>query len=87
MSSSSRRGTLRPALRRVAILGHPSRPGIRRAAARLSAALRRRGCEVRLEHALAAKLGAEGQPLGALARWCQMLITLGGDGTMLIGAR
>jgi NAD+ kinase len=60
---------------------------VRRAAEALRARLPRRGCEVRLEEALAASLGRRGEPLGRLASWCQLLITLGGDGSVLTGGR
>jgi NAD+ kinase len=78
---------MRTRLRRVAIAGHVGRPGVRRAAAELRARLPRRGCEVRVEQALAARLGREGEPLGRLAAWCQLLVTLGGDGSVLTGGR
>jgi NAD+ kinase len=74
-------------LRRVAISGHLTRPGVRRAAAELRARLPRRGCEVRLERALGAALGRDGEPLRSLAAWCQLLVTLGGDGSVLTGGR
>ena len=74
-------------LRRIAISGHVGRAGVRRAAARLGTRLARRGCDVRLEQALAAALGREGAPLSDLASWCQLLITLGGDGSVLTGGR
>lgn len=73
--------------RRVAILGHTGRPEVRREAARVRARLARRGCDVRLERELAETLGVPGQPLDALARWCQLMISLGGDGTVLIAGR
>jgi NAD+ kinase len=74
-------------MRRVAIVGHTTRPSVRRAATRLIERLRRGRRDVRIEAELATVLGREGEPLGALARWCQLMITLGGDGTMLTGAR
>jgi NAD+ kinase len=74
-------------LRRVAISGHVGRNGVRQAAALLRARLARRGCEVRIEQALAAVLGREGEPLPRLAAWCQLLVTLGGDGSVLTGGR
>jgi NAD+ kinase len=74
-------------VRRVAILGHTDRPGVRRAAAKLRTRLARRGCVVRLERTLAAQMNLEGTPLDELASWCQLLITLGGDGTVLAGGR
>jgi NAD+ kinase len=73
--------------RRVALLGHVRRVQVRREAVRLRAMLARRGCEVRLERLLAIEMGAQGSGLGELARWCDLLVTLGGDGTLLAGAR
>lgn len=73
--------------RRVAILGHIGRRPVQQAARRLLALLARRGVEARIERALAAELGREGAPLADLARWCEILVALGGDGTMLTGAR
>ena len=73
--------------RRVGILGHVQRPGVRRAAARLRTLLAARGIEVRIEQALAAEMRRAGEPLEAIARWCQLLISLGGDGTLLDGAK
>jgi NAD+ kinase len=74
-------------VRRVALLGHTGRPGVRRAASRLATLLGRRGCVVRLDTALAAEMDRPGMAPGALARWCQVMIALGGDGTALQGAR
>ncbi|HEY2955462.1 MAG TPA: NAD(+)/NADH kinase [Candidatus Eisenbacteria bacterium] len=74
-------------LRRVGILGHTGRPGVRRAALALARRLARQGRAVRLDARLAAEAGREGSPLPALARWCQVLVTLGGDGTAITGAR
>jgi NAD+ kinase len=74
-------------VRRVGLLGHIGRPGVRRAAARLAAMLARRGCVVRIDAALAREMGRAGLPIAGLARWCQVMIALGGDGTALNGAR
>ena len=73
--------------RRVAILGHVGRLAVRRAVTKLKAALSRQGREVRVDELLAAEMDLPGWPLEQLAQWCQMLITLGGDGTVLAGAR
>jgi NAD+ kinase len=73
--------------RRVGILGHTTRPAVRRAAARLLARLGRGGRQVRLTDDLAGVMGRTGEPLERLARWCRLLIALGGDGTALRGAR
>ena len=81
------RAPRRAAVRRVGILGHPGRPGVRSAARRLSTALRRRKIEVRLDETLAREMDQPGHPLSALARWCDVLVSLGGDGTALHAAR
>ena len=76
-----------PRVQRVGILGHTERPEVRRAAAGLLRSLARRGCKVKLDARLAASMNRDGEPLRSLARWCQILITLGGDGTAVAGAR
>jgi NAD+ kinase len=73
--------------RRIGILGHTGRPGVRREAERLRRKLTRRGCEVRIDEHLAAETDQVGPPLPTLAAWCQILVSLGGDGTALSGAR
>ena len=78
---------MRRSIRRVAILGHTERPGVRRAAARLRSRLERSGIQVRIESTLAEHLGIPPVPLSALARWCQVMISLGGDGTVLTAGR
>jgi NAD+ kinase len=75
------------AFRRVAILGHTERSGVRRVASRLRASLLRRGLDVRVESGLAAQIGAAPVELAKLARWCQLMISLGGDGTVLTAGR
>ena len=74
-------------IRRVAIVGHTERPGVPRAAARLRSRLERSGLQVRIETALAEGLGAAPVPLAGLARWCHVMISLGGDGTVLTAGR
>lgn len=76
-----------PAPRRIAIVGHTGRMQVRRATARLRAKLARRGCEVRVDRDLAMTMGLAGPPLEKLAGWCQLMISLGGDGTVLIAGR
>jgi NAD+ kinase len=72
---------------RIALLGHIGRPGVRQAAQRLATQLKRQGHEVELEQFLAREMKHPGRPLSFLARWCETLISLGGDGTALKGAR
>jgi NAD+ kinase len=74
-------------MRRVAIVGHTGRPAVRRAARRLRDLLRRRGLQVRFDARLVAEIDGDSLALPALARWCDLMITLGGDGTALTGAR
>jgi len=73
--------------RRIAVLGHVNRAQVRREAMRLRRRLARRRLDVRFEEHLAAVTGIAGEPLGALARWCDLMVSLGGDGTVLSGAR
>lgn len=76
----------RTRLGRVGILGHTGRASVRKAARRLNTQLLRWGCDVRVDTALAEEIGIEGVPPEELGRWCQLLVTLGGDGTALLGA-
>jgi len=77
-----------PRVQRVGILGHTGRTGVRRAAQRLAASLKRRRIQTRFDARLAAESGGgEGLPLPELAQWCDILVTLGGDGTALSGGR
>ncbi len=72
---------------RIAVLAHLGRPAARRAAADLRARLTRQGREVRIEEHMARDLGVPGHSLPALASWCDVLISLGGDGTALTAGR
>lgn len=76
-----------PRPRRVAIVGHTGRQTVRREALRLRARLQRRGATVKLERDLAAACDMVGEPAEALGRWCQAMVSLGGDGTVLTAAR
>lgn len=73
--------------RRIAVMGHIGRPAVRHEAARLKRSLERRGHEVRIEEWLAAEMNATGVPLPQLAAWCHLMISLGGDGTVLTAGR
>lgn len=73
--------------RRIGILGHAGRPAVRRTAVALAKRLARAGDEARFDARLAGELRMPGEPLRRLARWCEVLVTLGGDGTVLAGAR
>ncbi len=73
--------------RRIAILGHLGRVQVRREAARLRDALVKKGAHVRLERELAGTVNETGDSLAVLARWCQVMVSLGGDGTVLLAGR
>lgn len=87
MNRSGGRGPRRAAGRRVGILGHTARPAVRRAASRVTARLLRQGHDVEMDESLAHEMDRSGMPLARLAGWCEVLISLGGDGTALRGAR
>ena len=74
-------------IRRIALVGHTGRSEVLREAARLVKMLRRRGMDVRVEASLAEVAGLAGEPLSKLARWCQLMVSLGGDGTVLVAGR
>jgi NAD+ kinase len=76
-----------PRPRRVALVGHIGRASVRKAAVRLYTSLRRRGCDVRLATDLGVAVDLPGEPLARLGRWCEVMISLGGDGTVLIAGR
>lgn len=81
---------MNPKPRRVAIVGHTGRAAVRSEAARIARKLVRRGCDVRLERDLAATMGKGGVPgeaAGRLGAWCELMISLGGDGTVLTAGR
>ena len=54
---------------------------------RLRDQLSRKGALVKLERELAGAVGRSGEPLAELGRWCQVMISLGGDGTVLTAGR
>src|SRR5262249_7675641 len=72
---------------RIAILGHLGRAQVKREAIRLRDRLAKKGAVVRMERELANGAGETGESLPVLARWCQTLISLGGDGTVLTAGR
>lgn len=78
---------MKPNIRRVAIIGHTGRAEVRAAATRLVNSLTKRGCEVRLDRDLAASMELEGDSFAELGNWCQLMISLGGDGTVLAAGR
>ncbi len=76
-----------PQIRRIALVGHSGRPEVRREVVRLVKRLRRSRVDARVEAGLADAVGLAGEALPKLARWCQLMISLGGDGTVLVAGR
>lgn len=72
-----------PTLRVVGVVGRTAAPGVLRTLDELASALEPRGVEVRVESALSGDGGR--QPFAP--DQVDMLVTLGGDGTLLRGAR
>src|SRR5258706_3406537 len=80
--------TLRPAFKRVALIGKQT-PEIAQSLRALRDLLRKRGCEVMLERDTAASVGEDGSLAGYddIGRSADLAIVVGGDGTMLAAAR
>lgn len=79
----------RDAFRLIGIVAKPHSPGSRTIVRRLTAALDRQGIRYLCDPATAQLLGKRGRArtLPTLARSVQMLLVLGGDGTLLAAAR
>ena len=73
-------------IRTVGLVVKRNRPRAARLAARIQAMLRRRGLRV-LADAEGFLAGAPARPKAVLARECDLLVVLGGDGTLLSVAR
>lgn len=73
--------------RRIAIIGHVGRAQVRKAAVALRDRLAKAGALVRIERELAGAVSERGESLAVLARWCEIMISLGGDGTVLTAGR
>lgn len=77
-------------LRRVGLVANPEKPGMQDLTRRLATALRRAGRVVVADEVAARMLGPRIKPGGSiadLARSTDLLLVLGGDGTMLRAAR
>ena len=77
-------------LRRVGLVANPEKPGMQNLTRRLATALRRAGRVVVADEVAARMLGPRIKPGGSiadLARSTDLLLVLGGDGTMLRAAR
>ncbi|HEY3838324.1 MAG TPA: NAD(+)/NADH kinase, partial [Bryobacteraceae bacterium] len=81
-----------PTVKRAGIFSKPSAPAAETLVPKLIEWLRARGIEVRFDHATALYLGGEDARRGGVRRedvpdGCDMMIVLGGDGTLLSAAR
>lgn len=75
-------------MRKVGIIANVAKENASQQAAKLSAWLKDRGVEVYFHRELASALGVEGgQEIWELARICDLLTVMGGDGTILRAAR
>ncbi len=74
----------------ISTVGIISKPGAETAAGiapKLIAWLRERGLAVRIDEETAAYAGEPGLPRGAVPEECDLIVVLGGDGTLLSAAR
>ncbi len=68
----------------IGLVAHTGKPGAGAMASRLREEFTQRGAEVCLESRTAALMGAEGgESTHALARACEIVVVIGGDGTIL----
>lgn len=69
----------------IGLVGHPRKPGVAELTVALQDEFTRQGASLRLDHATATLINrpADGQTVPQLARECELLIVLGGDGTIL----
>ncbi|MFO1461921.1 MAG: NAD(+)/NADH kinase [Verrucomicrobiota bacterium] len=77
-------------LRRIGVVANPDKPGAEALTRRVAAAMERAGRRVAYDTATARLVGTKGVPaasLATLAGQTDLLIVLGGDGTMLRAAR
>src|SRR5437870_20705 len=70
----------------VGISANPARPAALECAGELASRLAARGVEVRLQHALARRIGAPAADDDELGRG-NLLVAVGGDGTLLAASR
>ena len=74
-------------MRRAAIVAHPSRTGVAEALREIAGGLRERGWEVTADPAPTGALDRSVQPLEWENLEADLVLTLGGDGTLLYAAR
>ncbi|MDE3168145.1 MAG: NAD(+)/NADH kinase, partial [Acidobacteriota bacterium] len=76
-----------PIIKTVGIVSKPNAPAARDLVPKLVAWLEQRGIAVRLDEATGAYLGAPGLPRDAVPENSDLIVVLGGDGTLLSAAR
>jgi len=74
-------------MQRIGIFAKRNQPDAVTLAGQVRSWLEERGISVLLEERLAAKMDATGQPAAAIPPQCDMVIVLGGDGTLISVAR
>ena len=68
----------------IGLVAHTGKAGALAMAGRLRDEFQKQGAEVRVEQKTAAMIGSgEGEPTRVLAEECEILVALGGDGTIL----
>ena len=76
-----------PPVRRIGIFALPGQPGVADSLRRLDQLARRFAIELAIESSILAQAGADARPLRIEESAPDLLLTLGGDGTLLRGAR
>lgn len=73
-------------MKNVAIVGKPGRPDVGRVAADVHRTLTARGLSVLVDERVAPAAGLAGTPPGEIAARADLVVVLGGDGTLLLAA-
>lgn len=74
-------------MQRIGVFAKRNQPDAVKLAGQVQAWLVERGLTVMLEERLAVKMGANGHPAAAIPPECDMIVVLGGDGTLISVAR
>src|SRR5438876_9024059 len=77
----------KPSFRRIAMVGKLASPEIAASLRELGAFLKSRGCESLLEKDTAAEMGERGLDYAAIGAKADLVVVIGGDGTLLAAAR